>query len=59
MVTFGSASPDNEAIRQIRDILKDSHEILKESQKQSKYMFWISVSIGILTLINLIFLFIR
>ena len=61
MATFGGGGvpPDNEAIRQIRDILKGSQEILKESQRQSKYMFRISVFVGLMTFIQLIFLIIQ
>lgn len=56
MPTFGSGGTDNQALRDIRDIMKSSHEILKESQKQTKYMFWISVLVGFIILLQLIFL---
>jgi len=44
---FAPASPDNEAIREIRDVLK-------ESQKQSKYMLWLTITVVILTVIQII-----
>jgi len=40
------ASPDNAAIREMRDILK-------ESQKQSKYMLWLTVMTMVLTAVQI------
>ena len=48
----GPASPDNETIREMRDILK-------ESKKQSKYMLWLTITIMILTAVQIIVLLIK
>ena len=51
-MSVSPASPDNDAIRETRDILK-------ESRKQSKYMFWLTIIIGILTAIQVILLIVK
>ena len=52
MATFGSAGTDNQALRDIRDILQ-------ESRKQSKYMLWLTIVVAILTIIQIFFLMFR
>ena len=48
-VSIIPASPDNQAIGQIRDILK-------ESKKQSKYMLVLTIIIAILTAVQIVLL---
>lgn len=52
MATFGSAGTDNQALRDIRDILQ-------ESRKQSKYVLWLTIVVSILTIIQIFFLIFR
>lgn len=42
---FVPASPDNAAIGEIRDLLK-------ESKKQSRYMLWLTVAVTVMAVIQ-------
>ena len=51
MVFASSGGTDNQALRDIKDILQ-------ESKKQSKYMLWLTIAVVVLTALQLIFLLI-
>ena len=48
-VSMTSVPPDNQAIGEMRDLLK-------ESKKQSNYMLWLTIAVVIMTLIQVLLL---